>query len=202
MSNGGLILLILIFSTLVIGCHDSKNSYIVKKDGKAESQVCDYGQGHTETIILSDCSLQFEQYARDYTFAVDILGKAKVTLGAPPKEFITLSENAQLLIIAHASLCRDRNACIYSRKEYVEKKQQYDLAFAKLKAVAKAVDAKVKNAAPGTKPPVLRPGEDKMTYSAASEARQFNTIAKSILYGVPPPPPFLPPPPPPPPPPP
>jgi hypothetical protein len=172
-------IVLVIFSAVIASCQND-NTYVTKKDGQVQSHVCDYGQGIKETVVFSDCSLQFEQYARDYTFAVDVLGKAKVTLGAPPKELIDLSENAQQLIIAHASLCRDRNACIYPRKEYVEIKKQYDFAFAKLKEAAKDLDTKVKAVEPAGKPPVLGPGDEMKTY-ASPEVNEFNNLAKSIL---------------------
>ena|SRR5690242_7016677 len=179
MPNATPAIVFVIFAALLAGCSNGKD-YIIKKDGEAQKLVCDYGQGNTETVVLADCSLQFEQYARDYTFAVDVLGKAKVSLGAPPKELLDLSDNAQQLIITHASLCRDRNACIYRREEYVKIKQQYDFAFAKLKETAKEIDTKVKAVEPAVKPPVLGPGEETQAYNVRT-ANEFNNLAKSIL---------------------
>lgn len=111
---------------------------------------------------------------------VDVLGKAKVTLGTPPKELIDLSDNGQQLIINHASLCRDRNSCIYPRKEYVLIKEKYDLAFTKLRTAAETINQKVKTSQPAAKPPVLGPGDDMRAY-AVPEVTEFNDLARSIL---------------------
>jgi hypothetical protein len=167
----------LMYGVILLSCGTDGTSIPRDKEGKPLSLQCDFGPAGKETIILSDCSLPFDQYTRDYTFAVDVLSKATVKLGAPPKQLIDLSENAQQLIINQSSLCRDRNSCVYSRNEYIKIKQTYDLAFAKLKSAADKINNQVSQK---KSPPVLGPS-DQPTYDIPPDVDEFNSLAASII---------------------
>jgi hypothetical protein len=116
--------------------------------GRIEQEVtCKFEDGTEWRFPLSDCSLALSQYTRDYGLAVDLLEKATIKIGAVPTELIEVKDNALRLLLLHSSLCRDRNTCVYTRKEYEDTKTYIDLAFAQLNDAVRATETVLGGAA-------------------------------------------------------